>query len=362
MPSTNHFSQDDAQSVAEAWLARFVEAVGRVDCGAVADCVQEDGWFRDLLTFTWDFRSIHGRENISSYLKNTLGEAEITDVRLDGGFSPRIDHFGPNRIVVDAALKFETSKALGKGFVRIAFHDDRTEKPEALALFMTIIDWKGHEEVDHESGIYEGHTVSWRDVRAQRRKEIEETPDVVIGALAVSVMNSTISLPRTIYSIVGAGQTGLQLAARFRQMNIKAIIIEKNDRVGDNWRKHYPTLTLHTPRQYNSCTFPRPSRCLLTTALRRLIFSFFFCSFVLSFPQQHAQIHSQRLARHMARAVRIRARSRHLDSIVHGTDADIRRRDANLGLDCKQAWRADPPPASTHCDCNQHARRTQHAC
>lgn len=48
--------------------------------------------------------------------------------------------------------------------------------------------------------------------------------------------------------IVGAGQTGLILAARFQQMNMPTLVVESHARVGDNWRVRYPTLTLHSPR------------------------------------------------------------------------------------------------------------------
>ena len=163
-------------------MKRFSKAIEEAAPSAVAGCVQEDGWFRDLLTFTWDFRSIHRRKNIESYLKVNLSKAELMDVRLDDDFPPRIGHFGPNRTMVDAALNFESSKAFGKGFVRISLKDDVLEKPEAFGLFMMITDWKGYEEIDHESGIYGGHTIAWQDVRAARRKEIEEAPDVLIGA------------------------------------------------------------------------------------------------------------------------------------------------------------------------------------
>lgn len=54
--------------------------------------------------------------------------------------------------------------------------------------------------------------------------------------------------------LVGAGQTGLNIGARFKQMGIRTIIIEKNNRVGDVWRKRYPTLVLHTPRPHHSRT------------------------------------------------------------------------------------------------------------
>lgn len=52
---------------------------------------------------------------------------------------------------------------------------------------------------------------------------------------------------------VGAGQAGLQTAARFRQMGIKTLVIDQTARVGDVWRNRYPTLALHTPRPQHQC-------------------------------------------------------------------------------------------------------------
>ena len=52
---------------------------------------------------------------------------------------------------------------------------------------------------------------------------------------------------------VGAGQAGLQMGARLRQMGIRTLIIEQTSRIGDVWRKRYPTLALHTPRSHHCC-------------------------------------------------------------------------------------------------------------
>ncbi|KAG1869077.1 hypothetical protein DFJ58DRAFT_837881, partial [Suillus subalutaceus] len=51
---------------------------------------------------------------------------------------------------------------------------------------------------------------------------------------------------------VGGGQAGLMSAARLRRLGIRALVIEKNARVGDSWRQRYPNLTLHTPTYHNS--------------------------------------------------------------------------------------------------------------
>ena len=45
--------------------------------------------------------------------------------------------------------------------------------------------------------------------------------------------------------IIGAGQGGLSLAARLKQLGVPALVIDQNRRIGDNWRNRYHQLVLH---------------------------------------------------------------------------------------------------------------------
>lgn len=47
--------------------------------------------------------------------------------------------------------------------------------------------------------------------------------------------------------IVGAGHSGLIQAARLIRLGISTVVLERNERVGDNWRKRYASLALHDP-------------------------------------------------------------------------------------------------------------------
>ena len=51
--------------------------------------------------------------------------------------------------------------------------------------------------------------------------------------------------------IIGGGQGGIALGARLRQLGVPTIIIEKNERPGDSWRKRYKSLCLHDPVWYD---------------------------------------------------------------------------------------------------------------
>lgn len=43
----------------------------------------------------------------------------------------------------------------------------------------------------------------------------------------------------------GAGQGGLTTAARLKQLGVETLLVEKNSRIGDNWRNRYHQLVLH---------------------------------------------------------------------------------------------------------------------
>ena len=51
--------------------------------------------------------------------------------------------------------------------------------------------------------------------------------------------------------VVGGGQAGLAIAARLKQLKIDTLIIDREARIGDNWRKRYHALTLHNQVQVN---------------------------------------------------------------------------------------------------------------
>jgi cation diffusion facilitator CzcD-associated flavoprotein CzcO len=45
----------------------------------------------------------------------------------------------------------------------------------------------------------------------------------------------------------GAGQAGLSVAARLKMLGIKSLIVDREERIGDNWRTRYHQLVLHDP-------------------------------------------------------------------------------------------------------------------
>lgn len=52
--------------------------------------------------------------------------------------------------------------------------------------------------------------------------------------------------------IVGAGQYGIVASYFLKQQNCDFLVLEKNGRVGDNWRKRFESMKLFSPAKYNA--------------------------------------------------------------------------------------------------------------
>ncbi len=52
--------------------------------------------------------------------------------------------------------------------------------------------------------------------------------------------------------IIGAGQAGLTTGYHLRQRGLPFLVVDGSDRLGDNWRRQWDTLTLYTPAKYDS--------------------------------------------------------------------------------------------------------------
>ncbi|EWT05232.1 portal protein [Intrasporangium chromatireducens Q5-1] len=51
--------------------------------------------------------------------------------------------------------------------------------------------------------------------------------------------------------IIGGGQAGLATAHALLSRGQDCVVLERNDRLGDNWRHHYDSLRLYTPARYD---------------------------------------------------------------------------------------------------------------
>ncbi|BCG87575.1 FAD-dependent oxidoreductase [Mesorhizobium sp. 113-3-9] len=211
---------------AQALLDKFGKALADGDIDAAVNCFQADCYWRDLVTFTWNLKTMEGQDQVRDMLTATLAETGPSDWKVaEGEEASEADG------VITAWITFETRAARGFGLVR--FKGDLI-----WTLLTTMAELKGHEEKSgftRPLGAKHGHGKDRKSWREERDDEIAELgrsrqPYVVI---------------------IGGGQGGIALGARLRQLGVSAIIIEKNERPGDSWRKRYKSLCLHDPVWYD---------------------------------------------------------------------------------------------------------------
>lgn len=216
-------------------LNRLDEALTQNDIEAALGLFAAECYWRDMLAFTWNIKTAEGKHGIRDMLSHCLEYTQPHSWALD-----ERESVTETDGVIEAWIVFETAVARGTGFVRI-------KDGLIWTLLTTMDELKGYEEPMGETrplgakhGDDQGEP-TWKEEREQE-----------LASLGVDTQPYVL--------IIGGGQGGIALGARLRQLGVPALIIEKNDRPGDSWRKRYKSLCLHDPVWYDHLPyikFPR---------------------------------------------------------------------------------------------------------
>lgn len=206
------------------------------DASKLHDIFHPQGWWRDHLAVGWDLRTINGIPKIVEFLSPVIAKLGFQNVKAvkDGKFVPSVVKPMHGLEWVESMFTFETAIGTGKGMIRLVKEEGTWV---AHMLYTSLQHLRGVDEPlgdnrphggnnSLEGGVSSGN---WFERRQRQKEFTDEDPMVVI---------------------VGAGQAGLNLAARLQMLGVSALIIDKNERVGDNWRSRYRTLVTHDPIQY----------------------------------------------------------------------------------------------------------------
>ena len=176
------------ETIASKWISAFKTAVEASDPAGVAGTFLAHGWLRDVLTFTWDTRSIRGPTAIASYLSasDPLVNAKVTRIRLsdDPNLRPSFSHGPPGaQSGIEAGFDYETPYALGRGYFRLSEDEDRVWKARSVCTMLWNL--KGYEEplgprIDRE---VEDH--AWIETERKRQENIENDPYVLISMYTI---------------------------------------------------------------------------------------------------------------------------------------------------------------------------------
>ncbi|RUP32891.1 MAG: NAD(P)/FAD-dependent oxidoreductase [Mycolicibacterium sp.] len=208
----------------ETWLAKFEAALAAQDIDGVVGMFAVDSFWRDLVAFTWNIKTVEGRDQISGMLRARLADT------TPSGFRTR-EPATADGDVTSAFIEFETATGRGSGHLRL-------RGDEGWTLLTTLQELKGHEERKGATRVLGAVHGSDPDPRSWAEKRAEE--------------EATLGREKQPYVLViGGGQGGIALGARLRQLGVPSIVVDKHDRPGDQWRGRYKSLCLHDPVWYD---------------------------------------------------------------------------------------------------------------
>jgi cation diffusion facilitator CzcD-associated flavoprotein CzcO len=216
-----------AHKLASNWLAEWSLAIQKEDAFAAAGMFDENGYWRDLLAFTWDLRTFHGVSVIAGAFSEFIPRTVATGFHLEEGQEVIVTERDGVRCI-EAIFLFETSLTRARGHLRLVREVGNESSWKAWTLLTAAKELIGFEEmIGHRRPRGNEHArggENWLDRKVKARQFESEDPAVVI---------------------IGAGQAGLALAARLGVLGVNALIIDREERVGDNWRNRYHSLALH---------------------------------------------------------------------------------------------------------------------
>lgn len=210
----------------DEWLAAFGTALDTGDAHAAGALFAPDGHWRDLLSFTWHLRTFSGPAQIRAALADTPAATGARNLVRRSHPAPRVVRRA-GREVVEAFFDFTTAVGRGSGVVRLV---DRADGPRAWVLLTTLQELAGFEEPTGErrprGDVYSRNfgRKNWLDHRTAEQEYSDRDPAVLV---------------------VGGGQAGLGIAARLQHLGVDALVVDRMQRVGDNWRLRYHSLALH---------------------------------------------------------------------------------------------------------------------
>jgi putative flavoprotein involved in K+ transport len=225
---------DDISVAADHWLAQFEEALTKSDSCLLKTLFHPDSYWRDVLALSWNIQTVNGADAILKELAHYAPAAGPV------GFAVDPDRAAPRNVMragtnaIEAIFRFETKVGRGSGIIRLIPDADKVLK--AWTLLTELGELKGFEE---QIGVARprGNAYSrdfrgpnWLDLRKASASYAEHDPTVLV---------------------IGGGQSGLSIAARLKQLNVDTLIVDREQRIGDNWRKRYHALTLHNQVQVN---------------------------------------------------------------------------------------------------------------
>jgi len=215
-----------ALAVLADWIEEFNQALEARSEEALAALFLGDGYWRDFAACSWDVRTVHGASEIAVALLRAAEPNTVREFSLEPGKAAQVvERPQPWERSIEVLLTFDTASIRGRGYLKLVAGPGGEWL--AWTLLTTPDELKGYPELigsRRPVGELRRPPQTWLRRRAVEVEFSDRDPEVLV---------------------LGAGHSGLSIAARLKALDIDTLVVEKNPRVGDNWRLRYDSLNLH---------------------------------------------------------------------------------------------------------------------
>ena len=237
--------EKDVKKIAEDWVDSLNTVLADPGFDGIEKLFLDGAYWRDQLGLSWNYRTLIGPQKILSFLKESRTGSRIKSISMDQSkqlYKPHIssiDYLGKVSGVA-AFLTVDTDVGRGRGIVRLL--KDRDGEWKAFTLFTAMQELKGYEETikaNRPQGVDHGGKPGRKNWQEMRTAMENFDGDLEPTVLILGKMAALTSRHSRLLFMIGAGQGGLTSAARLQQLQVPTLIVDRNPRIGDNWRNRY---------------------------------------------------------------------------------------------------------------------------
>jgi cation diffusion facilitator CzcD-associated flavoprotein CzcO len=218
----------DAEEIGLDWMSAFGRALQDGTERALYALFVRDGHWRNLFGLSWQFETVSGADKLVPRLLQLAGEVRAGEFRIDTAALTPCRSVIAGREIIEAVFSFVTSNGPGAGSLRLDCPSAPGEPARAWTISTTL-------DFDCICEARSGPAVT---SIARDRSEQETAP-------------ASMRDPEVDVLVVGGGHTGISAAVELKRIGCEVLVVDKQARIGDNWRLRYRGLKLHNRTPVN---------------------------------------------------------------------------------------------------------------
>jgi hypothetical protein len=176
------------KNIATQWIRKLEAALNTNDVSKLPNIMLPDSWWRDMLVLSWDFRTLHGLEKISIYIRENQSRVHLHNFKLrsEGKFTPKIVTPVAGVIWIQSMFDFESEVGSGSGMLRLL--EDENGAWKGCMVYTALQEMKDFKEFSGVRRPHDGNNSliggnmkeNWLERRQRKMKFMDEEPVVLI--------------------------------------------------------------------------------------------------------------------------------------------------------------------------------------